>query len=142
MQNRRRNFRFGPFLLDPVERTLSSNGTRVDLRGQPYQILELLLTRAGQLVTRDEIRDTLWPEETFVDFEHGLNTSVKKLRQILGDSADQPAYIETVRGFGYRFVAPVEVEIVEAPEPPPPRSPNKRPPITPAEEPGKAPSQA
>ncbi|MFY9745993.1 MAG: winged helix-turn-helix domain-containing protein [Acidobacteriaceae bacterium] len=120
MQNRRRNFRFGPFLLDPVERTLSSNGTRVDLRGQPYQILELLLTRAGQLVTRDEIRDTLWPEETFVDFEHGLNTSVKKLRQILGDSADQPAYIETVRGFGYRFVAPVEVEIVEAPEPPAP----------------------
>ncbi|MGC2300706.1 MAG: winged helix-turn-helix domain-containing protein [Acidobacteriaceae bacterium] len=96
---------------------MSRNGTRVELRGQPYQILEVLLMRAGKLVTRDEFRETLWPEETFVDFEHGLNTSVKKLRQTLGDSAEQPSYIETVRGFGYRFVAPVEVEVVEAPAP-------------------------
>jgi DNA-binding winged helix-turn-helix (wHTH) protein/tetratricopeptide (TPR) repeat protein len=115
VENRGRNFRFGPFSLDSAERVLSRNGARVDLRGQPYQILEVLLTRAGKLVTRDEIRETLWPGETFVDFEHGLNSSVKKLRQALGDSAEEPTYIETVRGFGYRFVAPVEVEVVEAP---------------------------
>ena len=95
------------------------NGTRVNLQGQPYQVLEVLLTRAGKLVTRDEIRETLWPGDTYVDFEHGLNTSVKKLRLALGDSAEKPAYIETVRGFGYRFVVPVEVDDVEtsAPEP-------------------------
>jgi DNA-binding winged helix-turn-helix (wHTH) protein/tetratricopeptide (TPR) repeat protein len=72
-------------------------------------ILEILLARAGRVVTRDEIRETLWPSDTFVDFEHGLNTSVKKLRQVLCDSADEPSYIETVRGLGYRFIAPVEV---------------------------------
>jgi tetratricopeptide (TPR) repeat protein/DNA-binding winged helix-turn-helix (wHTH) protein len=80
-------------------------------------ILEILLARAGKVVTRDEIRDTLWPSDTFVDFEHGLNTSVKKLRQVLCDSADEPSYIETVRGLGYRFIAPVEVELEET-EPP------------------------
>lgn len=74
-------------------------------------ILEILLARAGRAVTRDEIRETLWPSDTFVDFEHGLNTSVKKLRQVLCDSADEPSYIETVRGLGYRFIAPVEVEV-------------------------------
>jgi tetratricopeptide (TPR) repeat protein/DNA-binding winged helix-turn-helix (wHTH) protein len=80
-------------------------------------ILEILLARAGRVVTRDEIRETLWPSDTFVDFEHGLNTSVKKLRQVLCDSADEPSYIETVRGLGYRFIAPVEVELEET-EPP------------------------
>ncbi len=81
------------------------------LQGQPFVILEILLARAGRVVTRDEIRETLWPSDTFVDFEHGLNTSVKKLRQVLCDSADEPSYIETVRGLGYRFIAPVEVEL-------------------------------
>ncbi len=117
VENRVLNFRFGPFLLNSAERLLSKDGRRVELRGQPYKILEVLLARAGKLVTRDEIRDTLWPGETFVDFEHGLNTSVKKLRIVLGDSAEQPSYIETVRGFGYRFIAPVEVEVIEPPAP-------------------------
>jgi eukaryotic-like serine/threonine-protein kinase len=80
-------------------------------------ILEILLARAGRVVTRDEIRETLWPSDTFVDFEHGLNTSVKKLRQVLCDSADEPSYIETVRGVGYRFIAPVEVELEESESP-------------------------
>ncbi len=111
----RRIFEFGPFVLDPVERVLSRNGLRIRLQGQPYQILEILLERAGKLVTRDEIRETLWPGDTFVDFEHGLNTSIKKLRQVLGDSPERPHYIETVRGFGYRFVAPVEVQGFELP---------------------------
>src|ERR1700685_2894002 len=119
MESQHRIFRFGPFALDTAERVLSRNGSRIRLQGQPYQILEILLGRPGKLVTRDEIRETLWPGDTYVDFEHGLNTSVKKLRLTLGDSAEKPLYIETVRGFGYRFVVPVEVENVEtsAPEP-------------------------
>ena len=96
---------------------LSKHGTRIKLQGQPFVILEILLARAGKVVTRDEIRETLWPSDTFVDFEHGLNTSVKKLRQVLCDSADEPSYIETVRGLGYRFIAPVEVELEETESP-------------------------
>jgi eukaryotic-like serine/threonine-protein kinase len=103
--------------MDTEARELSKHGTRLKLQGQPYVILEVLLTRAGKVVTRDEIRATLWPAGTFVDFEHGLNTSVKKLRQVLSDSAEKPCYIETVRGLGYRFIAPVEVA-VERNEPP------------------------
>ena len=83
MKSNIRFFRFGPFSLDAQERVLRRNGTRVNLQGQPYQILEVLLTRAGKLVTRDELRETLWPGDTYVDFEHGLNTSVKKLRLTL-----------------------------------------------------------
>ena len=113
LQTRSRNFRFGPFEVDTGERELTKHGTRIKLQGQPFVILEILLARAGRVVTRDEIRETLWPSDTFVDFEHGLNTSVKKLRQVLCDSADEPSYIETVRGVGYRFIAPVEVELEE-----------------------------
>jgi DNA-binding winged helix-turn-helix (wHTH) protein/tetratricopeptide (TPR) repeat protein len=97
-------------------RELSKSGTKIKLRGQPYLILEVLLGRAGEVVTREEIREKLWPADTFVDFEHGLNTSVKKLRQVLCDSAEQPRYIETVPRLGYRFIAPVEV-VAERPEP-------------------------
>ncbi|MGB7600932.1 MAG: winged helix-turn-helix domain-containing protein, partial [Candidatus Sulfotelmatobacter sp.] len=103
------NYRFGPFELRTGARELSKGGTKVKLRGQPYLILEVLLSRAGEIVTREELREKLWPADTFVDFEHGLNTSVKKLRQALCDSADAPRYIETEPRFGYRFVAPVEV---------------------------------
>ena len=117
LQTRSRNFRFGPFEVDTGERELTKHGTRIKLQGQPFVILEILLARAGRVVTRDEIRETLWPSDTFVDFEHGLNTSVKKLRQVLCDSADEPSYIETVRGLGYRFIAPVEVELEEAESP-------------------------
>ena len=117
LQTRSRIFRFGPFEVDIGERELSKHGTRIKLQGQPFVILEILLARAGRVVTRDEIRETLWPSDTFVDFEHGLNTSVKKLRQVLCDSADEPSYIETVRGLGYRFIAPVEVEMEETESP-------------------------
>jgi TolB-like protein/DNA-binding winged helix-turn-helix (wHTH) protein/Tfp pilus assembly protein PilF len=102
-------YRFGPFEVDAGARELSKSGTKIRLRGQPYLILEVLLGRAGEVVTREEIRARLWPADTFVDFEHGLNTSVKKLRQVLCDSAEEPRYIETVPRLGYRFVAPVEV---------------------------------
>jgi TolB-like protein/DNA-binding winged helix-turn-helix (wHTH) protein len=101
-------YRFGPFEVEMGVRKLSKNGAKVKLRGQPYLILEALLFRAGEVVTRKEIREKLWPADVFVDFEHGLNSSVKKLRQALCDSADQPRYIETLPRLGYRFIAPVE----------------------------------
>jgi len=125
-------FRFGPFEVKPRARELSKNGTPLRLRGHPFAILELLLNRAGEVVTREEIKQKLWLADTFVDFEHGLNTSIKKLRQALCDSATEPRYIETIPRLGYRFIAPVEatlkkptaaVETVEeevSPDPVPP----------------------
>jgi TolB-like protein/DNA-binding winged helix-turn-helix (wHTH) protein/Flp pilus assembly protein TadD len=101
-------FRFGPFEAKTHAQELSRNGTKIKLRGQPFLILEVLLRRAGEVVTREEIRQRLWPADTFVDFEHGLNTSIKKLRQVLCDSATEPRYIETLPRLGYRFIAPVE----------------------------------
>ena len=83
-------------------------GRRLNLPDQPLQILTALLERPGELVTRDELRQRLWAEDTFVDFEHGLNAAVKRLRDVLGDSADTPRFIETVPKRGYRFVAPVD----------------------------------
>jgi TolB-like protein/DNA-binding winged helix-turn-helix (wHTH) protein/Tfp pilus assembly protein PilF len=101
-------FRFGPFEAKPRAQELSKHGTPLRLRGQPFAILDLLLNRAGEVVTREEIKQKLWPADTFVDFEHGLNTSIKKLRQALCDSATEPRYIETIPRLGYRFIAPVE----------------------------------
>lgn len=100
--------RFGVFEANIPERELRKHGTRVRLRGQPFCILSMLLERSGQIVTRDEMRQKLWPADTFVDFEHSLNSAIKKLRAVLGDSPDNSRYIETVPRVGYRFVAPVE----------------------------------
>src|SRR5580693_10337133 len=111
METSRLIFRFGPFEAKTCAQELSKNGTTVRLRGQPFSILELLLSRAGEVVTREEIRQKLWPADTFVDFEHGLNTSMKKLRQALCDSATEPRYIETIPRLGYRFIAPVEATV-------------------------------
>lgn len=102
-------YRFRSFEVRTSTRELSKSGTKIKLRGQPYLILEVLLSRAGEVVTREEIRQKLWPADTFVDFEHGLNSSVKKLRQVLCDSAQEPRYIETLPRLGYRFIAPVEI---------------------------------
>jgi DNA-binding winged helix-turn-helix (wHTH) protein len=93
-------YRFGPFEVKTCAQELSKTGTRVKLRGQPFFILELLLSRAGEVVSREEIRQKLWPVDTFVDFEHGLNTCIKKLRQALCDSATEPRYIETLPRLG------------------------------------------
>ena len=106
-----RTFRFGAFVLDTRARGLLKNGKRIRIRRQPYLILELLLERAGEVVTRDEIREKLWPADTFVDFERCLNTLVMNVRQTLGDSADDPHYIVTVPRVGYRFVAPFEAGV-------------------------------
>ena len=105
---------FGSFQLDPETGSLEKQGVRVRLPRQPARILKILAQRAGEVVTREELRDELWGSDTFVDFEHGLNAAINKLRQMLGDSAEKPRFIETLPGQGYRFVAAVRVE---APEP-------------------------
>ena len=102
-----RTWRFGVFELDASSGELRRNGTIVKLREQPTRILVLLLEHAGQMVTREQLRQHLWPSDTFVDFDHSLNAAVMKLREALGDSADKPLYIETIPRKGYRFVAPV-----------------------------------
>jgi DNA-binding winged helix-turn-helix (wHTH) protein len=85
-------------------RELLKGTTRVRLQEQPFQILQLLLARAGEVVTREELRDRLWPQGTFVDYEHSLNAAVKRLRAVLGDDAKSPRYIETLPRLGYRWI--------------------------------------
>ena len=113
----RRSLRFGPYELDVRSGELHRAGSRVSLPDQPLVFLTTLLERPGEIVTREELRQRLWPGGTFVDFEHGLNAAVKRLRDALGDSADAPQFIETVPRRGYRFVAPVEdIGVAAAPE--------------------------
>lgn len=100
-------YRFGVFELDTQTGELRRNGIKLKLQDQPYHVLLKLLEHAGRTVTRDELRSTLWPADTFVDFETGLNTTIKRLRETLGDSAENPAFIETVPKRGYRLIAPV-----------------------------------
>jgi len=88
---------------------LREQGVRVKLPQQSFQILQMLLERPGELVSRDELRQALWPADTFVDFDHGLNNSVKRIRDALGDSADTPRYIETLPRLGYRFIGDIDV---------------------------------
>ncbi|MGA2534380.1 MAG: winged helix-turn-helix domain-containing protein [Terracidiphilus sp.] len=99
--------RFGTFEVDLLEGRLTKSGLRVRLQGQPFQILALLLERPGEVVTREEIRQKLWSEQTFVEFDDALNTAVGKLRAAIGDTADNPRFVETVPRRGYRFIAPV-----------------------------------
>src|SRR5713101_4218392 len=99
---------FGPFVFDEASAQLRKYGVPVRLQGQPLQILTALIRQPGQVVTRDEFQQQLWKGSTFVDFDHGLHAAMNRLRQALGDSADQPRYIETLPGRGYRFVALVQ----------------------------------
>jgi TolB-like protein/DNA-binding winged helix-turn-helix (wHTH) protein len=98
---------FGLFELDLRTRQLTRNGAKIRLPQQPIQVLSLLLERHGEIVTREELRRRLWPSDVFVDFDHGLNKSIQKLRDALGDSAGSPRYIETIPRIGYRFIGPV-----------------------------------
>jgi eukaryotic-like serine/threonine-protein kinase len=100
--------RFASFEVNFSSRELRKNGVRIRLPGQPFDILAMLLEHAGEVVTREELQQRLWPADTFVDFEHGVNNAVKRLRGALGDSADHPLYIETLARVGYRFIAPLE----------------------------------
>jgi cholera toxin transcriptional activator len=100
--------RFGVFELDLSAGELRKNGVKLRLQGQPFQVLALLLDRAGNVVTREELQQKLWPSDTFVDFDHSLNTAINKVREALGDSASSPRYVETLARRGYRFIAPVQ----------------------------------
>jgi serine/threonine protein kinase/Tol biopolymer transport system component len=102
------HIRFAEFQLDPSTRELWRNGQKFSLQEQPFQILSALLERPGQLVSREELRKRLWSSSTFVDFDHGLNKAMNRLREVLEDSADQPRFIETLPRRGYRFMVPVE----------------------------------
>ncbi len=103
---------FGPFEVNTSTSELLKGGTRVRLPAQPFAILLLLLRTPGELVTREQLREQIWAEGTFVDFEHGLNAAMNKLRRALSDSADNPRYIETTPGRGYRFVGMPDSEHV------------------------------
>ena len=100
-------WRFGIFEVDVRNAELRRSGVPIKLREQSFRILVFLLEHAGELVTREELRQVLWPADTFVDFDHSLNTAVMKLRNVLGDLAEAPIYIETIPKRGYRFIAPV-----------------------------------
>jgi DNA-binding winged helix-turn-helix (wHTH) protein len=102
-----RIFRFGAFEANESAGELYKHGVRIKLHAQPFQVLLMLVERPSELVTREQMRQRLWGGDTFVDFDHGLNTAINKLRQALNDSASEPRYIETVSGKGYRFIAPV-----------------------------------
>lgn len=107
-QNNSRIARFGVFELDLSAGELRKSGVKLRLQGQPFQVLALLLERAGSVVTREELQQKLWPSDTFVDFDHSLNTAINKVREALGDSASSPRYVETLARRGYRFIAPVQ----------------------------------
>ncbi|HMC31987.1 MAG TPA: winged helix-turn-helix domain-containing protein [Candidatus Angelobacter sp.] len=118
-------YKFDDFEADVKAAELRRNGTRLKLQMQPFQVLVALLERPGDVVAREELRQRLWPQDTFVDFDHGLNTAMAKLRDVLGDSAAKPKYVETIAKRGYRFLGEV-IAIQEQPKPvaatPPPKT--------------------
>ncbi len=103
-----RRYRFGAFEAEGATGELRRQGMRIKLNAQPFQVLVMLLERPGELLTREEISRELWPDGTFVDYEHGVNSAVNRIREALGDTAGNPRFIETLARRGYRFVAPVE----------------------------------
>ena len=105
---------FGPFKVDFDAEQLSRGNVKVRLSGQPLQILRILLAHPGEVVTREQLRERIWKNGTFVDFEHGLNAAMNKLRKVLGDSADDPRYVETIPGRGYRFIGVLASDPAEA----------------------------
>jgi len=113
-----RRYRFGAFEADAATGELRRQGLRIKLNAQPFQVLLALLARPGELLTREQIARELWPDGTFVDYEHGLNSAVNRIREALGDTAGNPRFVETLARRGYRFVAPVE-RIALSGDPPP-----------------------
>ena len=103
-----RRYRFGAFEADAATGELRRQGVKVRIHAQPFQVLMMLLERPGEVLTREEISRELWPDGTFVDYEHGVNSAVNRVREALGDKANSPRFVETLARKGYRFVAPVE----------------------------------
>ena len=124
-------YRFGPFDLDPGEGTLARHGIRVRLQDLPYRLLVMLVEKSGEVVTREQLRQHLWQQNTFVEFDNSLGVAIRKVRESLNDNADAPQYVETIPRRGYRFVAPVTVETrsepVEVGLPPQPPDPTPTP---------------
>src|ERR1039457_2287356 len=110
-------YRFGAFEFDARGGELRKHGIKIKLQDQPQEILLLLLQHTGELVSREEIRKDLWPGNTFVDFDNAINSAVRKLRDALGDTAENPRFVETLARRGYRFVAPVSTNVAMMPEP-------------------------
>src|SRR6202171_1365545 len=102
-----RILRFGTCEVNPRSGELRKGGVRIKLHGQPFEVLAMLLEQPGQVVTREELRLPLWPTDTFVNFDHGVNTAINKRREALGDFADNPRFVETLPRRGYRFLAGV-----------------------------------
>ena len=111
-------YRFGPFELNTGEDSLARNGTRVKVQDLPYRLLVMLVERPGEIITREEVRQRLWPENTFVEFDNSLGVAIRKVRDALNDDAEAPRYVETIPRRGYRFVAPVSVLGSDAVVPP------------------------
>jgi len=103
-----RLIRFGLFEFDLAAGDLRKQGRKIQLQDQPFHVLERLLNRPGEVITREELQQALWPADTFVEFDQGLNTAIKKIRVALGDSAENPRFVETIPRKGYRFIAPVQ----------------------------------
>src|SRR5262249_50397344 len=117
-QTQTRRVRFGAFNVDLRSGELHKHGIRLRLQDQPFRVLALLLERSGDVITREELRQHLWPAETFVDFDTGLNSAIKKLRDVLGDSAERPRYIETLPRRGYRFIGSLDHAPLASPQVP------------------------
>src|SRR5713226_2175791 len=111
----RRAIRFGAFRAELHSGELYKDGARIKLQEQPFRVLRMLLERPGQVVTREELQEKLWKNDTFVDFDHGINVAIAKIRRGLGDCAEEPKFLETVGRRGYRFIAPVSDVIVAPP---------------------------
>src|SRR5258707_2307787 len=107
--------RFGVFEVDLKVCELRKHGLRLKLAEQPFQVLVVLLEKPGEIVTRDEMRNRLWPGDTFVDFDHGLNNAGMRLPEVLGDASENPRFVETIPRRGYRFIAPVTGSFFPAP---------------------------
>ncbi len=117
MSDTYRLLRFGVFELNLDLEELRKNGTLLKLPPQPFKLLALLASRSGQVVTRDEIQEQLWGNDTFIDFEQGVNKCIKQIRTALSDNPDNPLYLETIPRRGYRFLAPVRTKTIPAPPP-------------------------
>src|ERR1700722_2142879 len=109
-------YRFGPFELNSAEESLSRNGVRVKVQDLPFRLLVMLLERPGEIVTREQVRQRLWTDNTFVEFDNSLGVAIRKVRDSLDDDADAPRFLETIPRRGYRFIAPVSVVEVEKPK--------------------------
>src|SRR5579871_6946275 len=130
MTNGDHSRRFGTVVVDLRTGEVQKNGRKLKLQEQPFQVLAALIERPGEVVTREELQQRVWPANTFVDFNNGLNIAIVKLRQALNDDASKPRFIETLPRRGYRFIAPVDApaapaaeELVEEPAPLPAEAP-------------------